>query len=210
MNNHTYSHPISENAETLDEERNFTSSGLQTSYSNHRPIGPPRAPLSPFFPSAKSDILRREQQRRTQNFKMEELPGPLITDQQNLSMENKQEPDYVSTTTKVFCLQSTAGMFFSSSSVFWYSPSAGDKKFWLAVLMVGKHHEQQNGMAASGYDGHVADLGQAVVWPQGVRVPGVLGANKWWIGLCECLLEALLLFSSSLWSEKWAHTRIGL
>lgn len=65
-------------------------------------------------------------------------------------------------------------------------------------------------MAASGYDGHVADLGQAVVWPQGVRVPGALGANKWWIGLCECLLEALLLFWSSLWSEKWAHTLRGL
>lgn len=45
--------------------------------------------------------------------------------------------------------------------------------FWLAVVTVGK-----NGMAASGYDVHVADLGQAVVWPQGVRVPGVHGANK--------------------------------
>ena len=50
--------------------------------------------------------------------------------------------------------------------------------FWLAVLTVGKCREQQNGMAASGYDGHVADPGQAVVWPQGVRVPGALGANK--------------------------------
>lgn len=49
----------------------------------------------------------------------------------------------------------------------------GDKMFWLAVLTVGK-----NGMAASGYDGHVADPGQAVVWPQGVRVPGVQGAKK--------------------------------
>lgn len=58
------------------------------------------------------------------------------------------------------------------------SPPAGDKMFWLVVLTVGKCREQQNGMAASGYDGHVADPGQAVVWPQGVRVPGALGANK--------------------------------
>lgn len=102
---------------------------------------------------------------------MEELPGPLITDQQNFSVETKQEPDYVSTATNIFC---AGGMFFSSSSVLWcFSPPAGDKMFWLAVLTVG-----MNGMAASGYDGHVADLGQAVVWPQGVRVPGVQGANK--------------------------------
>lgn len=33
-------------------------------------------------------------------------------------------------------------------------------------------------MAASGYHGPAADLGQAVVWPQGVRVPGVLRASE--------------------------------
>lgn len=50
--------------------------------------------------------------------------------------------------------------------------------FWVAVPMVGRRHEQENGMAASGYDGPAADPGQAVVWPQGVRVPAVLGANE--------------------------------
>lgn len=30
---------------------------------------------------------------------MEELPGPVITDQQDFYVETKQEPDYVSTTT---------------------------------------------------------------------------------------------------------------
>uniref|UniRef100_A0A8C2WGS2 Insulin-like growth factor-binding protein 3 n=1 Tax=Cyclopterus lumpus TaxID=8103 RepID=A0A8C2WGS2_CYCLU len=60
----------------------------------HRPTGPLRPPLHPFFPSAKSEVLRREQQKRTQSFKMEALPGPLITDQQNFSLGTKQEPEY--------------------------------------------------------------------------------------------------------------------
>ncbi|XP_035489416.2 insulin-like growth factor-binding protein 3 isoform X1 [Scophthalmus maximus] len=84
-----------ENTDTTpDEERNSTSPGLQVLYSTHRPMGPPRPPLHPFYPSAKSDLLRQEQQKRTQSFKMEELPGPLITDQQNFSLETKQEPEY--------------------------------------------------------------------------------------------------------------------
>ncbi|XP_033507169.1 insulin-like growth factor-binding protein 3 isoform X3 [Epinephelus lanceolatus] len=83
-----------ENVQTQDEERNSTGSGFQTLYSTHRPMGPPRPPLHPYFPSAKSEVLRREQQKRTQSFKMEELPGPLITDQQNFSLETKQEPEY--------------------------------------------------------------------------------------------------------------------
>lgn len=108
-------------------------------------MGSPRPPLNPFLPSAKSDVLRREQ-KRTQNFKMEELPGPLITDQQNFSVETKQEPDYVSTATNIFCAR---GMFFSSSSVLWcFSPPAGDKMFWLAVLTVGKRAWQRAGTMA--------------------------------------------------------------
>lgn len=76
-------------------------------------MGAPRPPLHPFFPSAKSEVLRREQQKRTQSFKMEELPGPLITDQQNFSLETKQEPEYVSTTTNIFLSsEQTGGMFF--------------------------------------------------------------------------------------------------
>ena len=63
--------------------------------------------------------------------------------------------------------------------MFWcFSPPAGDEMFWVAALMVGRRREQQNGMAASGYDGPAADPGQAVVWPQGVRVPGVLRASE--------------------------------
>lgn len=81
--------------------------------------------------------------------------------------------------------------------------------FWLAVPTVGKHTRAVgwHGMAASGHHGHVADPGQALVWPQGVRVPAALGANKWWIGLCEGPSGALLLFWSSLWSGKWAHRK---
>ncbi|TNN37699.1 Insulin-like growth factor-binding protein 3 [Liparis tanakae] len=83
-----------ENIETPVEERNSSGSSLQTPSSTHRPTGPLRPPLHPFFPSAKSEVLRREQQKRTQSFKMEALPGPLITDQQNFSLETKQEPEY--------------------------------------------------------------------------------------------------------------------
>ena len=114
MNNSCCFQTLADNIETQDEERNSTGSGLQTSYSTHRPTGPLRPPLHPFFPSAKSEVLRREQQKRTQSFKMEELPGPLITDQQNFSLETKQEPEYVSTTTIFFlCLQSILEECFS-------------------------------------------------------------------------------------------------
>lgn len=134
-----------ENTDTQYEERNSTGSGLQTSYITHRPLGPLRPPLHPLFPSAKSDVLRREQQKNTQSFKMEELPGPLIADQQNFSLETKQEPEYVSTTTIIFVSSVHTGrMFFSSSSVFWCvpPPPAGDEMFWVAVLSVGRHREQ--------------------------------------------------------------------
>lgn len=63
--------------------------------------------------------------------------------------------------------------------MFWcFSLPAGDEMLGVAALMAGMHDRQENGMAAaaaaaaSGYGGPVADLGQAVVWPQGVRVPG--------------------------------------
>lgn len=78
-------------ADTQDEERNSTGVALQASYSTH---GPLRPPLNPFFPPAKSEVLRREQQKKTQSFKMEELPGLVITDQQNFYVETKQELDY--------------------------------------------------------------------------------------------------------------------
>ncbi|KAM9790004.1 insulin-like growth factor-binding protein 3 [Neosynchiropus ocellatus] len=85
---------LSETVDTQEEERNSTSSGIQTLYNTHRPVGPLRHPLHPLFPSAKSEFLRREQQKRAQSFKMEELPGPFIPDQQNFSLEIKQEPEY--------------------------------------------------------------------------------------------------------------------
>lgn len=114
-----------ENIETQYEERNSTGSGLQTLYSTHRPSGPLRPPLHLLFPSAKSEVLGRDQKKKTQSFKMEDLPGPLITDQQNFSLETKQEPEYVSTTTNVFVSSMhTGGMFSSSPTVFWcfFSP----------------------------------------------------------------------------------------
>ncbi|XP_037837998.1 insulin-like growth factor-binding protein 3 isoform X2 [Kryptolebias marmoratus] len=83
---------LPEHTETLDKEQNSTDSSLQTSYNSH--AGPLRPPHHPSFSSAKSDVLRREPQKKTQSFKMEDLPGPLITDQQNFALETKQEPEY--------------------------------------------------------------------------------------------------------------------
>ena len=97
---------FTEHTNTQDKEQSSTSSCLQTSYSTHRPAGPLKPPLPPFLSSPKSEVLRREQQKRTQSFKMEGLPGPLITDQQNFSLESKQEPEYVSTTNIFFFLPS--------------------------------------------------------------------------------------------------------
>nr|XP_020451480.1 insulin-like growth factor-binding protein 3 isoform X2 [Monopterus albus] len=85
---------LPENSDTQGEERNSTGSDLQPLYSFHRPTEPLKLPLHPFFPSTKSEVLRREEQKKTQSFKMEHLPGPLITDQQNFSLETKQEPEY--------------------------------------------------------------------------------------------------------------------
>lgn len=113
---------------------------------------------------------------------MEELPGPLITDQQNFSLETKQEPEYVSTTTNIFSLFRAHGrnvfLLFLCVLVFFFFSAAGEEMFGVAVVTVGRHREQQNGMTASGYDGPAADLGQAVVWPQGVRVPGAARASE--------------------------------
>ncbi|KAK2822456.1 hypothetical protein Q5P01_022521 [Channa striata] len=86
--------PTPPGPDTQNEERNSTGSSLQTLFSTHRPSGPLRPPLHPLIPSAKSDVLRREQQKRSQSFKIEEILGPLITDQQNFSLETKQESEY--------------------------------------------------------------------------------------------------------------------
>ncbi|KAM9720268.1 insulin-like growth factor-binding protein 3 [Menidia menidia] len=82
---------LPEITQTQDKEQNCTSSGLQPSYSTQRPIGPAKPPLHPFLSTEKSVVFRREQQKRNQNLKKEDLPGPLITDQQNFSLETKQE-----------------------------------------------------------------------------------------------------------------------
>ncbi|KAM3605067.1 uncharacterized protein V6R79_020083 [Siganus canaliculatus] len=131
--------PINEvpadNTETQDEERNSTGSGFPTSYSTHRPTGPLRPLPHPFIPSAKSEILRREQQKKSQSFKMEELLGPLITDQQNFSLETKQEPDYVSTTANIFSVfrvyWRNVFLLFLCVLVFFFFPSLRVVKcFW--------------------------------------------------------------------------------
>ncbi|KAM6948439.1 insulin-like growth factor-binding protein 3 [Aplochiton taeniatus] len=90
-------HPVNEipdNAVDPEEERNATSPSLPAPSSTRRPVGPPRISSHPFFlhPS-KAEVLRREQQKRAQSFKMEALPG-IGTDQQNFSLETKQEPEY--------------------------------------------------------------------------------------------------------------------
>ncbi|XP_056148859.1 insulin-like growth factor-binding protein 3 [Lampris incognitus] len=84
-----------ENNGDREEERNSTGPALETSYSTCRPTGPLRPPLHSLLQSTKAEVLRRDQQKRARSFKLEELPGPLSTDQQNFSLlEAKQEPEY--------------------------------------------------------------------------------------------------------------------
>uniref|UniRef100_A0AAV2JPW3 IGFBP N-terminal domain-containing protein n=1 Tax=Knipowitschia caucasica TaxID=637954 RepID=A0AAV2JPW3_KNICA len=90
--------PVNELPEPIEpqvEDRNTTSLGLQTTYSTHRPLAPMGPQLHPFS-SAKSEMLRQEQHKRMQSFKLEALAGPLITDQQNFSLESKQQLEFVS------------------------------------------------------------------------------------------------------------------
>uniref|UniRef100_A0A3P9KMU9 Insulin-like growth factor-binding protein 3 n=1 Tax=Oryzias latipes TaxID=8090 RepID=A0A3P9KMU9_ORYLA len=85
---------LTDHAEIPDKEQTPTSSGPQTSYSTNRPTGPLKPLLHPLFSSAKADVFRQAQHKRTQSFKMGGLPGPLITDPQNFSLQTKQEPQY--------------------------------------------------------------------------------------------------------------------
>ncbi|CAL8344528.1 unnamed protein product [Merluccius merluccius] len=81
--------------ENPEVEQNFTGVGPPTPWSTPRPAGPPRfKPLHPFFHSAKAELIKREQRKRAQQFKMEEVLSPLSTDQQNFSGETRQESEY--------------------------------------------------------------------------------------------------------------------
>lgn len=87
-----------------EEERNTTAPVLQASFSTSRPpVGPPRIPHHPpLLHPVKAEVIRREQLKRAQSYKMEEVPGALSTDQQNFSLEAKQDPEYVSARSTVF------------------------------------------------------------------------------------------------------------
>ncbi|XP_041849054.1 insulin-like growth factor-binding protein 3 isoform X2 [Melanotaenia boesemani] len=80
---------LPDNTETQDKEQDSTSLGLQTICGTHRPTGP----LHTFFYSEKSDMFIREQLKKLLSLQKEDLPGPLTTDQQNFSLETKQEPE---------------------------------------------------------------------------------------------------------------------
>ncbi|XP_055738463.1 insulin-like growth factor-binding protein 3 [Salvelinus fontinalis] len=79
-----------------EEERNTTAPVLQASFSTSRPpVGSPRIPHHPpLLHPIKAEVIRREQLKRAQSYKMEEVPGALSTDQQNFSLESKQDPEY--------------------------------------------------------------------------------------------------------------------
>ncbi|XP_029581325.1 insulin-like growth factor-binding protein 3 [Salmo trutta] len=79
-----------------EEVRNTTAPVLQASFSTSRPpVGYPRIPHHPpLLHPVKAEVIRREQLKRAQSYKMEEVPGALSTDQQNFSLEAKQDPEY--------------------------------------------------------------------------------------------------------------------
>ncbi|XP_007559415.1 insulin-like growth factor-binding protein 3 [Poecilia formosa] len=89
----TPTYPVNEvpdNTEAKDKEEKPSSPDLETSCDP----APPRPSLHPILSSAKSNAIRWDQQKATQIFKIEDLSGPVITDQLNISLETKQEPEY--------------------------------------------------------------------------------------------------------------------
>ncbi|CAL8279814.1 unnamed protein product [Lota lota] len=63
-----------ENVENSEVEQNFTSAGVPNSPSPPRPAGPLRLkPPHPFFYSAKAEIMKCEQRKRAQHFKLKEV-----------------------------------------------------------------------------------------------------------------------------------------
>ncbi|KAM4727487.1 insulin-like growth factor-binding protein 3 [Anableps anableps] len=81
---------VPDNTEAKDKKGKPSSPDLETSCNT----APPRPSLHPFLSSAKSNAIRWDQQKATQIFKMEDVSGPVITDQLNISVETKQEPEY--------------------------------------------------------------------------------------------------------------------
>ncbi|XP_035655691.1 insulin-like growth factor-binding protein 3 [Oncorhynchus keta] len=84
---------------TQEEEQNTTAPVIQAPqalFSTSRPpVGPPRLPHLPsLLHPVKAVVIHREQLKRARSYKMEELPGAHSTDQQNFSLESKQEPEY--------------------------------------------------------------------------------------------------------------------
>ncbi|KAK6302728.1 hypothetical protein J4Q44_G00270830 [Coregonus suidteri] len=80
---------------TQEEERITTAPVLQAPFSTSRPPVDSRLPHHPsLLHPVKAEVIRREQLKRAQSYKMEEIPGALSTDQQNFSLESKQDPEY--------------------------------------------------------------------------------------------------------------------
>ncbi|CDQ68117.1 insulin-like growth factor-binding protein 3 [Oncorhynchus mykiss] len=84
---------------TQEEEQNTTAPVIQAPqalFSTSRPpVGPPRLPHhTSLLHPVKAVVIHREQLKRARSYKMEELPGAHSTDQQNFSLESKQEPEY--------------------------------------------------------------------------------------------------------------------
>lgn len=83
---------------------------------------PPRPSLHPILSSAKSNAIRWDQQKATKIFNTEDVQGQVITDQLNISLETKQEPEYVSTANIFPTSEHSEGMFFSAPFCFGVFP----------------------------------------------------------------------------------------
>lgn len=118
---------MADNTEAKDKEEKPSCPDLETSCNP----APPRPSLHPILSSAKSNAIRRDQQKATRICKVEDLSGPVITDQLNISLETKQEPEYVSIANIFLTSEHSGGMFFFSPLCFGvFSPRCG----WWNVL----------------------------------------------------------------------------
>ncbi|KAJ8012138.1 hypothetical protein DPEC_G00065560 [Dallia pectoralis] len=81
-----------------EEQHHLTQTPQAPSSTGKSPVDPPRLlhQLSLFHTGKAEVLLRMEHLKRTQIYKVEELPRTLSTDQHNFSLESKSEPEYSS------------------------------------------------------------------------------------------------------------------
>ncbi|MBN3298966.1 IBP3 protein, partial [Amia calva] len=78
-----------ENARDFEEERNASSTGSQGTENTHRVLE-----SNPPPHHTKVDVIKKEQSKKSQSYKVESVSSGISTDMQNFSLESKRETEY--------------------------------------------------------------------------------------------------------------------